>query len=236
MNDLPALTRPLQPVLLGEQVTQRIREAIVTMCFQPGQRITERELIDWTGVSRATVRESLRQLSSEGLVTIVPQRGAVVTAPTPAEADEICEIRALLEARAVRQFVENATAAEREELRARFHAIEQIVAASDDIWAMLAAKRHFYDVLLAGSHNSIIEGIILALQARINVLRAASMSQRGRPERSVEELRQLVQWIDAGDADRAAEACAAHVRSARSTSRDASAASGSPRGREAAPD
>ena len=70
---------------LRERVIATLREAILDFELRPGQRLIERELIERLGVSRTTVRESLRELDSEGLVTVVPQRGAVVatTRATP---------------------------------------------------------------------------------------------------------------------------------------------------------
>src|SRR4051812_46590318 len=67
---------------LREQVIAALRQAILDFHLKPGQRLVERELIEQLGVSRTTVREALRELTSEGLVTVVPQKGAVVATPT----------------------------------------------------------------------------------------------------------------------------------------------------------
>src|SRR3546814_737946 len=82
---------------LREQVITALRAAILDFQLRPGQRLVERELIEQLGVSRTTVREALRELTSEGLVTVVPQRGAVVSAPSLAEAEDMYDIRAVLE-------------------------------------------------------------------------------------------------------------------------------------------
>jgi DNA-binding GntR family transcriptional regulator len=84
---------------LREQVVTLVRDAILGFRLQPGQRLVERELVEQLGVSRATVREVLRQLAVEGLVTVVPQRGAIVTALSPDDAADLYEMRASLEAR-----------------------------------------------------------------------------------------------------------------------------------------
>jgi DNA-binding GntR family transcriptional regulator len=63
---------------LREQVINGRRTAILDFELQPGQRLVERELIEQTGVSRATIREALRELTAEGLVVMVPQKGAMV--------------------------------------------------------------------------------------------------------------------------------------------------------------
>ena len=95
--DSPVFGGPPKATLIRQQVTDAIRDAIVQMRLMPGDRLVERELMEWSGVSRATVRESIRQLEADHLVKASPQRGAEVCAPTPQEAAELYEIRAVLE-------------------------------------------------------------------------------------------------------------------------------------------
>jgi DNA-binding GntR family transcriptional regulator len=72
-------------------------------------------------------------------------------------------------------------------------------------------------VLLAGAHSPPPEETLRRLQARVRVLRATSLSASGRPKEAVQEIRTVVEAVEAGDADRAAEACVTHVRSAART-------------------
>lgn len=200
---------------LREQVVTLIRQAILDFRLKPGQRLVERELIEQLGVSRTTIREVLRQLTTEGLVTVIPQKGAIVTAPSAEEAADIYEMRAALEALAVRRFVERATAEEVGRLRASYAAMQQVLEADGDIQAHLAAKDHFYGVLLASSPS--IEQVLGGLQARVRMLRATSLGAPGRRAEAVAEIGILMDAIEARDADRAAEACIQHVRRAAST-------------------
>src|SRR3954453_2834497 len=103
-----------------EQVVDQLRQAIVEMRLKPGQRLVERELIEQTGVSRTTIREVLRQLTAEGLVMTIPQKGAVVMVPSAQEAADLYEVRATLEALAGRRFVRNADDAAIKALRKAF--------------------------------------------------------------------------------------------------------------------
>src|ERR1700742_5292863 len=89
---------------LREQLTDVLREAFLDFRLRPGERLVERDLIDKTGVSRATIREVLRQLTAEGLVTVIPQRGAVVVELTRKEAAGLSEVRTMLEGLAARLF------------------------------------------------------------------------------------------------------------------------------------
>jgi GntR family transcriptional regulator, trigonelline degradation regulator len=204
----------LQVSLLREQVPDLLRQAIVEMRLKPGDRLVERELVEWTGVSRATVREALRQLAAEGLVKTIPQKGAVVAAPTRKEAAELYEIRALLEGLAARQFTERASDQEVKALREAFHELERVWQESADARSMLQSKNRFYDVLFRGADNATIGSVLGLLQARIAVLRATSMSQPGRPTASVEEIRAIVEAVEVRDAAAAGLACSHHVTEA----------------------
>jgi DNA-binding GntR family transcriptional regulator len=79
---------------------------------------------------------------------------------------------------------------------------------------MLGAKDRFYDVLLEGAGNGSVRSILNGLQARVRMLRAASLSAPGRPGQTVAEIRALVAAIEARDADAAAAAAASHVERA----------------------
>lgn len=210
----PLSGESLRVATLREQVADLLREAIVGMRFKPGQRLVERELIEWLGVSRATVREAVRELAAEGLVQTIPQKGAVVAAPSVREATEVYAIRAALEGLAARLFTEHATAAQKRALRRNLEALQKVVAEGGETTALLQAKNRFYGTLFAGADNRVMVQLIGSLQARITVLRAASMSQPGRAAATLEEVGAIVDAIDAGDADAASAACTYHVQQA----------------------
>ena len=198
------LTRVAAP--LREQATDRIRAAILDLRLRPGQRLVERELVESLGVSRATVREVIRQLAAEGLVTVVPQRGAEVTSLSPSDAADIYEMRASLEALAVRRFVQRADDAT---VRALRHAVEEIARSVERVHAdgdgavqdHLGAKDRFYEVLMAGSASDPLQQTLAGLQARVRLLRATSLSAPGRPTEAATELRRVVEAVEERDAD-----------------------------------
>jgi DNA-binding GntR family transcriptional regulator len=201
---------------LREQVVTLVRDAILGFRLEPGQRLVERELVEQLGVSRATVREVLRQLAAEGLVTVVPQRGAIVTALSPDDAADLYEMRASLEALAVQRFVQRATPEQVAELRA---AVEEIGRTADgtDPQEQLRAKDLFYEVLFTGSGSEPLQQTLAGLQARVRLLRATSLSAPGRPREAAAELAAVVDAVEAGDAERAASACAHHIHNAART-------------------
>jgi DNA-binding GntR family transcriptional regulator len=208
-----------------EQVFDQLRQAIVEMRLKPEQRLVERELIQQTGVSRTTIREVLRQLAAEGLVTTIPHKGTVVASPSVERAAELYEVRAVLEGMAARQFAERATDVHMRALRRAFEGIEKRARSGQaNSQAMLEAKKHFYDALFEGAANGTIQDIVESLQARVTVLRAASMSQPGRSAKTVEEVRAIVEALERRDGDAAAAACVHHVNEAARTVFEAMAA------------
>lgn len=205
---------------LREQITDALRRAILEFRFAPEQRLVERELMEVTGVSRATIREVLRSLEGEGLVRIVPQRGAVVDVPGPAEAAELYEVRATLESLAARRFIVHASPADHAALAASHHAFAEAARdRPDDILDLLRAKDVFYAALLDGAGSSTIRTLLGQLQARIRLLRARSLSQPGRPAESAAELAELVTALAAGDAAAAGAVCERHIDNAASSGR-----------------
>jgi DNA-binding GntR family transcriptional regulator len=196
---------------LREQVVDLLRSEIIELRLKPGQRLVERELIERIGVSRTTIREVLRQLAAEGLVTTIPQRGAIVTIPSPKQARELYEVRALLEGAVSRECATNASEAHVAALQAAFAAVQ---ASTADASAFLKAKNVFYEALYDGSGNETIRSILESLQARIAVMRATTVSTPGRPAESVSELAAIVEAVARGDGVAAEDAARAHVRQA----------------------
>jgi len=196
-----------------KQTADNLRAAILDGRFQPGQRLNEKELCEMTGVSRTSVREALRQLEAECLVTTLPNKGPVVSEVTYEDAEAIYEVREQLEGLAVRLFAQRAddplmmTLEFETDRLARAHR-------SGDVDEYLQAKRSFYDVLLKGCGNPIVYEILHSLLARINYLRRTSLAAPDRVGRSIAELSKMVGSIQKRDAQAAYEACQEHVRNA----------------------
>lgn len=212
-------TRVATPV--RDQLLTLLRQEILDLELKPGQRLIERELVERTGVSRTTIREVLGQLAAEGLVANVPQKGVVVVAPSTLEAAELYEIRGILEALAVRRFIDHASDIDFEDLRLACDRVAVVLTDQAEVLSMLRAKDAFYEVLLRGAASSMLRRVLGGLQAQVRSLRATSLSQEGRPEEAVAELRALTQAILERDADTAAKLCETHISHAASTGIDA---------------
>lgn len=199
------------PALIRSQVTDNLRQAILDRRLAPGQRLIERELVEMTGVSRTSVREALRELAAEGLVTAIPNKGTVVASVSAEEARQIYQVREALEALAGRLFVQNASPSHLKALR---RALEKVERAAEKGQPILAAKDAFYDVLFEGGGNDALKSVAGSLHARVSVLRSLSTSVPGRLEHSVEELQTIVDAAERRDADAVSALCALHVKNA----------------------
>ena len=199
---------------LRERVSDILRQAIFDFELQPGQRLVERELIDRLQISRTTLRESLRELTSEGLVTVIPQRGAVVASISPTDAADLYDARVAIESLVVERFIKRATDTQVEQLRAAIADLRVAAEKGLPNRQVLAVKDVFYDVLQEGAQSAVLTTLLSSLHARVSVLRATSLGQPGRSIQAVEELERLVEAIARRDTKTATRLCATHVRNA----------------------
>jgi DNA-binding GntR family transcriptional regulator len=199
------------PAPIRQQTAQNLRNAIIEGQFNPGERLLERELCELTGVSRTSVREALRQLETEGLVEVIPNKGPCVAALTPDEAKDICEVRQVLEALAARLFAERANGSRTNALRRAVNRMEKAYA-NGSPKSMIEKSDIFYDVLLEGCGNKSVDPILKSLHARLTILRKISMSRPGRPAQSIQEINRILEFIERRDPDGAWEATMKHLR------------------------
>jgi DNA-binding GntR family transcriptional regulator len=212
--DTPTLGKVLQvSAPVRRQVVELLRQAIIQGDLPPGTRLIERELCEQTGVSRTAIREALRQLEAESLVTNTP-RGPAVATLSKEEAAQLYEARASLESLVTGLFCLRATPEEIVELRLAQRTFGKFTKKPADLRGLLAAKQSFYDILILGARNEVAASLLRSLHARIMTLRALSMDQPGRPLESDRELAEIVTAIEERDVDRARKATAAHVKHA----------------------
>lgn len=188
---------------LRRQVLEELRQSIIAGRLNPGERLVERELIAMMGVSRTVIREALRQLESEGLVTIIPNKGPVVRTLTLEEARDLYAIRAVLEGLAARLFVQQADDSQIMPLERALDDVEKAYN-SGDAAKMLEAKNSFYEALFEGAKSPTLSTMLGMLHGRIWRWRAMGLThprrslERGRE--STKNLRDLLKAIRARDA------------------------------------
>lgn len=212
--DIPDL-RIVQPrALLREQVLDKLRSAIIEGWYPPGTRLIERELCEALGVSRTSVREVLRQLETEQLITVEQRRGPIVAFISVAEAEAIYETRAIFETAVVRAFIDRAPQQDFDQLLVAAREFGE-AAEAEDRHKLLSSMSLFYDILLRGAGNPVLQSVVRQLMARVAFLRSKSLSEPGRLKFSVAEIQELSDAILARDVARAEKAAANHVAMAR---------------------
>ncbi|WP_198083919.1 GntR family transcriptional regulator [Variovorax sp. E3] len=212
MND-DVLSISRESSSLRSQVSDRLRQAILSGRFPPGAKLVERELCESLDISRTLLREALQHLQAEGLIQIVPHRGPSVASLSAQEARDIYRVRESLEALAGEGFARHATAQQMQRLRETLDALEAI-GQPVSTEKLLEAKNRFYSILLEGCGNSIVGQMLTQLNNRVTLLRRRSLSQPGRLPQTLAELREIVDALEARDTRRARSLCAAHVRKA----------------------
>jgi len=215
----------IYPRTVQQEVIARLRSAIVNQHFRPNDRLVETELCKTMGVSRNMLREALRHLEGEKLVTSVPNRGPSVTAIGWDEAQEIYHVRAMLEGEAAALFAQRALPEHLVGMRAALQAFEAADAA-DDVFGRLESTAAFYDVLLGQCGNRIIRESLNNLTARMNFIRMHSMSKAGRGKHSLKELRAIYLAARRGDPEGARAAAVKHVLAACDVAREVFNSSG----------
>lgn len=195
-----------------QPVVEAIREAIVRGEFVPNQRLVEADLSEQFGASRAGVRAALLELTNEGLVERIQNRGARVRAVSLDEAVEICEVRMVLEGLCAAKAAERITAAEARELGTIGEGMRQAVSEGDVFgYSALNQKLHRRVREISGQHTAALVLERLRAQSVRHQFRLAM--QPGRPPASLPEHLAIIDGICVHDAEAAERAARAHLRS-----------------------
>jgi DNA-binding GntR family transcriptional regulator len=191
-----------------------LKQAILNQRYPPGQTLVEATIADELGMSRTPVREAIRELSREGLVETIPNRGAIVRALSPQELLDIFDIKIRLEGLcAARAAERNGPATASKLLRAT--KAMAAAAKAKDRQAYLQADEAYHAAIYAGAQNERAHQIVSDLNAQWHRLRAGMAAIESRMETAVEEHRRIAEAIGAGDAEAAETAMRVHLENLR---------------------
>jgi len=176
---------------LRQQVVRLIREDILNGALVPGQRLVESGLCETYGVSRTVIREALRQLESERLITVMPNLGPIVAILTESEIRALYIVRGTLEGLAGELFALNASAQDcRTLLRLRDRLDKEY--RKGDVDSREAIKAEFYALLLKGAGNEVLTEELRGIHARIAIFRRFAFVNEERIEPSIKELETII--------------------------------------------
>ena len=197
---------------LYEQVAEQLRARILAHTLAPGSWIDEQALCAEYGISRTPLREALKVLAAEGLVTMKLRRGAYVTEVSERDLAEVFHLLALLESDAARVAAAKASAAEMAELLAIHDELERTL---DDRARFFAANERFHMRLLEIADNRWRIQMVADLRKVMKLNRAQSLLKQGRLEASLKEHRQIMAALKARNAERAAALMQQHLDAGR---------------------
>lgn len=203
--------RPLRDV-----VVDNLRQAIVSGQFPPGMRLMELQLAEEMGVSRTPVREAIRKMELEGLVVIIPRRGAYVADISIKDITEVYEIRTALDVLAAGLAAERIDDNEIKEMKALLDADKPLVAAKD-YPKIIANDTAFHDVIYRASRNKRCMNIINNLREQITSIRGRSMPYPGRLTVMIKEHENIYEAIAQRSVDKAQKAVRVHMENAERT-------------------
>jgi DNA-binding GntR family transcriptional regulator len=205
----------------GDNIETRIYntifESVMSQRLTPGTKLPESTLCELFDVSRATVRKVLQKLAHNHIVDLHHNRGAVVAAPTPEEKHQIFEARRALEAAIVRLAATHAKrtdiAALRAQLKKEHEATHRL---AQPEWSRLASSFHLQLVKITG--NAILQSYLMELVSRCSLI-VALYEAPGNATCEHDEHTRIVDCIEQGDAERAAQLMDDHLRSLESNIR-----------------
>ena len=185
-------TTLLTPKPLYVEVAELIRQRIYSRELEPGSWIDEMKMAEAFGISRTPLREALKVLAAEGLVTMKVRRGAYVTEVSEKDLRDVYHLLSLLESDAAATVAEQATAAQLEQLQRLHQELEAAVADADQFFRVNEA---FHMQLLALCDNRFLSQVVGGLRKVMKLNRHQSLFKRGRIEDSLQEHAAIVQAL-----------------------------------------
>lgn len=195
---------------LRDVVFNTLRQAILTGELKPGERLMEIHLADRLGVSRTPIREAIRKLELEGLVTMIPRRGAEVAQITEKSMNDVLEVRRALDVLCVELACDRITDEEMERLKGACDGFEKAVKAGD-IKKIAQADVALHDIIVQATGNQRLIQLINNLSEQMYRYRFEYIKDFHQHEKLVEEHRIIYESILNKDKKTAAHAARMHI-------------------------
>lgn len=198
---------------LRGKVFEKLRDNILSGVYREKEELKEAAVGEELGVSRTPVREALRQLELEGLVKIIPNKGAYVTGITPKDVKDIYKIRSMLEGLCARWATEHITEEQMTQLEeilllSEFHLKKPSEGRAEQ---MAELDGRFHEVLYEASDSRILKHMLSDFHKYVQMARKMSVGFKDRAEKSLEEHRGILEAIREKDADLAEEMANRHI-------------------------
>lgn len=188
---------------LRERILSTIRAAIVNGQIRPGTRIMEPELAERFGISRTPIREAIRQLESEGLISVIPRKGAIVASISPQDISNFYELKMILEGHAARLAAKNLTENDLTKMETVNRQIEA-ASAKKNLSRVLDLHNEFHEIFLHACGNDKLHAIVQNLVMQFQRFRLIP-AMPGRIKGSIRQHTEIIEAFRRKDAARAEE-------------------------------
>ncbi|MDD4570312.1 MAG: GntR family transcriptional regulator [Tepidanaerobacteraceae bacterium] len=198
---------------LRTKIYHRLKNAILDGVYKPGESLIEMKLAKELGVSRTPIREAIRQLELEGLVSSIPNKGVIVEGVTSQDVEDIYTIRKMIEGQAARWAADKITDAQLKELKDTLDLMEFYTEkGKPDKVSELDSR--FHDIIFRACNSRPLESVLTNFHHFIQRARLVSVKASGRAIHSLEEHRSIFEALEAHDPEAAEKAMLSHVDSA----------------------
>ncbi len=203
-----------QSLSLSDTVFQKLEERILSGVYKDGENLTEVKISQELGVSRTPVREALKQLAKDGLIEIVPNKGAVVVPFSEKDITDIYEIRMKIEGLASRKTAIQITDEQIKELREVVD-LQEFYASRLSEENIKKLDSVFHQKIYEFTGSKIYEQILSILHHKIKMFRKTSMASNGRAATAVQEHREIFEAIANHNPDLTEKLVIEHITNAR---------------------
>ena len=195
---------------LRDVVFNTLRQAIIEGDLKPGERLLEIQLADKLGVSRTPVREAIRKLELEGLVTMVPRRGTTVLGITKKHLKDVLEIRSALEELALELACRRVTPEQYEEL-VRLEALLEAKQDSDNAFELSDIDEKFHEQIYQATNNPRLVQLLANLREQMYRYRLEYMKAKDKRPRLIQEHQQIIKALKNKDSKAGRKAIYDHI-------------------------
>lgn len=195
---------------LRGRVFQRLRNDILSGRYQENEELKEVAIGEELGVSRTPVREAFRQLELEGLIQIIPNKGAYVTGITMKDVEDIYRMRSLLEGLCARWATEHITKEQLEEMEENVY-LSEFHAEKGHFDQMAELDNRFHEIMYEASDSKMLEHLLKDFHQYVLRVRQKTLASNVRSKASNNEHRMIMEAVKGGEADRAEQLANEHI-------------------------
>ena len=200
---------------LRDQIYDILKRRIVLRQIESGKKINEEDLAKSLGVSRTPIRETLLRLEHEGIVKIIPRRGAFVVSQSKEKVMDLFEVREVLEGLVARLATENMNRALFDRLKRSLEKVSSVDGDNNRLLKYTPADVEFHALLLEASDNELLKNMMESVNIHLQMVRLRTVALPGRPEQTVKEHYEIAAAIEKRDSTLAEKLMRKHVASVR---------------------